>query len=74
MLDTESIESADGVKRDPEKGINNWRSIVYNDFNILGMSGSPIIRDGKLIGAVTHVLGNDPTRGYGIFIESMLKN
>ncbi len=39
---------------------------------IQGMSGSPIIQDGKLIGAVTHVLINDPTRGYGIFIENML--
>ena len=39
---------------------------------IQGMSGSPIIQDGKLIGAVTHVLLNDPTRGYGIFIENML--
>ena len=38
-----------------------------------GMSGSPIIQDGKLIGAVTHVLVNDPTRGYGIFIENMLE-
>ncbi len=40
---------------------------------IQGMSGSPIIQDGRLIGAVTHVLVNDPTRGYGIFIEEMLK-
>ena len=39
---------------------------------VQGMSGSPIIQDGKLIGAVTHVLVNDPTRGYGIFIEKML--
>ncbi len=39
---------------------------------IQGMSGSPIIQDGKLVGAVTHVLINDPTRGYGIFIENML--
>lgn len=39
---------------------------------VQGMSGSPIIQDGKLIGAVTHVLVNDPTRGYGIFIEWML--
>ena len=36
------------------------------------MSGSPIIRNGKLVGAVTHVLINDPTCGYGIFIENML--
>jgi len=37
------------------------------------VSGSPIIQDGKLVGAVTHVLVNDPTRGYGIFIENMLE-
>lgn len=41
---------------------------------VQGMSGSPIIQDGKLIGAVTHVLVNDPTRGYGIFIENMLEH
>ncbi len=40
---------------------------------VQGMSGSPIIQNGKLIGAVTHVLVGDPTRGYGIFIENMLK-
>lgn len=39
---------------------------------VRGMSGSPIIQNGKLIGAVTHVLVNDPTTGYGIFIENML--
>lgn len=39
---------------------------------VQGMSGSPIIQNGKIIGAVTHVLVNDPTRGYGIFIEEML--
>ena len=40
---------------------------------VQGMSGSPIIQDGKLVGAVTHVLVNDPQRGYGIFIENMLE-
>lgn len=39
---------------------------------VQGMSGSPIIQNGKLIGAVTHVFVNDPTRGYGVFIENML--
>lgn len=39
---------------------------------VQGMSGSPILQDGKLVGAVTHVLMNDPTRGYGISIETML--
>jgi len=41
---------------------------------VQGMSGSPIIQNGKIIGAVTHVLVNDPTRGYGIFIDGMVKN
>ena len=36
------------------------------------VSGSPIIQDGKVIGAVTHVLTNDPTKGYGLCIQSML--
>lgn len=39
---------------------------------VQGMSGSPIIQNGKLVGAVTHVLVGDPTRGYGILIENML--
>jgi stage IV sporulation protein B len=41
---------------------------------IQGMSGSPIVQDGRLVGAVTHVLIGDPTAGYGIFIENMLAN
>ena len=40
---------------------------------VQGMSGSPILQNGKIVGAVTHVLVNDPTRGYGIFIEDMIK-
>ena len=39
---------------------------------VRGMSGSPIIQDGKLVGAVTHVMVANPTEGYGIFIENML--
>ena len=39
---------------------------------VQGMSGSPILQNGRIVGAVTHVLVNDPTRGYGIFIENML--
>lgn len=39
---------------------------------VQGMSGSPIIQNGRIIGAVTHVFVNDPTKGYGIFIEDML--
>lgn len=40
---------------------------------VQGMSGSPIIQNGRIVGAVTHVFVSDPTRGYGIFIENMLK-
>ncbi len=40
---------------------------------VQGMSGSPIIQNGKIIGAVTHVMVNEPTRGYGIFIDNMLE-
>lgn len=39
---------------------------------VQGLSGSPILQNGKLVGAITHVFVNDPTRGYGIFIENML--
>lgn len=39
---------------------------------VQGMSGSPIIQNGKLVGAVTHVLVGDPTKGYGIFIDNMI--
>ena len=40
---------------------------------IQGMSGSPVIQNGKFVGAVTHVLVNDPTKGYAVFGDIMLK-
>ena len=40
---------------------------------VQGMSGSPVIQNGRIVGAVTHVLLNDPTKGYGISIENMLE-
>ena len=40
---------------------------------VKGMSGSPIVQNGKLIGAVTHVFVNHPEKGYGIFAETMLE-
>ncbi len=53
----------------------NDQSLVEKTGGIVqGMSGSPIIQDGKLIGAVTHVMINDPLCGYGIYIENMLSN
>ena len=41
---------------------------------VRGMSGSPILQNGKIVGAVTHVFVKDPTRGYGIFIENMISH
>ena len=41
---------------------------------VQGMSGSPIVQNGKLVGAVTHVFINDPTRGFGISIDKMINN
>ena len=40
---------------------------------VQGMSGSPILQDGRLIGAVTHVFVSDPTQGYGLYIDWMLQ-
>jgi len=40
---------------------------------IQGMSGSPIVQDGKIIGAITHVITSNPHKGYGVYIEWMLK-
>lgn len=56
------------IKIDDEELIEKSGGIVQ------GMSGSPIIQNGKLIGAVTHVFINDPTRGYGIDIDKMLNS
>ena len=53
--------------------VNDKRLISLTGGIVQGMSGSPIIQNGKLVGAVTHVFVNDPTRGYGIFIENMMK-
>lgn len=52
--------------------ITDQRLIDKTGGIVQGMSGSPIIQNGKLIGAVTHVFVNDPLRGYGIFIDNML--
>ncbi len=64
------------------KAINKGIVLEITDSELLnqtggivqGMSGAPIIQDGKIIGAVTHVLINDSTSGYGIFIEEMLEH
>ena len=60
-------------KRELELEVTDRRLLEQTGGIIQGMSGSPIIQNGKLVGAVTHVLVNDPTKGYGIFIEDMLE-
>ena len=64
----------DNVNRGIELRVTDVELLELTGGIVQGMSGSPIIQDGKIIGAVTHVLVNDPTRGYGIFIENMLEH
>lgn len=63
----------DNVNRGIELRVTDTELLKKTGGIVQGMSGSPIIQNGKLIGAVTHVLVNDPERGYGIFIENMLE-
>jgi len=71
------IERIELGRTNDNKGLVIWvtdQELLKKTGGIVqGMSGSPIMQNGKLIGAVTHVLVNDPTRGYGIFIENMLE-
>ena len=52
--------------------VNDEKLLQKTGGIVRGMSGSPIVQNGRLIGAVTHVFINDPTKGYGIFIENMI--
>ena len=63
----------DNVNRGIVLKITDPRLLALTGGIVQGMSGSPIIQDGKVIGAVTHVLVQDSTKGYGIFIENMLE-
>lgn len=71
------IKNVDYFTRDENKGIIieivDEELLELTGGIVQGMSGSPIIQNGKMVGAVTHVLVNDPTRGYGIFIEDMME-
>lgn len=71
------IESMEKKSKDDHRDmvirIVDERLLEKTNGIVQGMSGSPVIQNGKLVGAVTHVLVNDPTRGYGIFIENMLE-
>lgn len=84
-IDGKSVEEFDiEIQKISERNVSGSKGMMIKvtDKRLLeatggivqGMSGSPILQNGKLIGAVTHVLINDPTKGYGIFIENMMKN
>lgn len=62
----------DNVNRGIELKVTDPDLLAITGGIVQGMSGSPIVQNGKIIGAVTHVLVQDSTRGYGIFIETML--
>ena len=66
-----NLNSKNGLKGITFK-VSDIQLLKKSNGIIQGMSGSPIIQNGKLIGAVSHVQVNDPTKGYGIFIENML--
>ena len=82
VIEGENLESFE-IQIEKLNFKDDTKNIVFKitDENLLnktggivqGMSGSPIVQDGKIIGAVTHVIVNDCTRGYGIFITNMLK-
>jgi len=71
------IENVNRFSNDETKGmvlrITDPALLRKTNGIVQGMSGSPIIQDGRIIGAVTHVFVQDPTKGYGIFIENMLR-
>ncbi len=72
-----SIVKVDANQKDNKNfvvKITDERLIDETGGIVQGMSGSPIVQNGKLIGAITHVFLNDPTRGYGIGIEKMFEN
>ena len=70
-VEIEEIRSADESLRDLVIHVTDPALLELTGGIVQGMSGSPIVQNGRLIGAVTHVFVQDPTRGYGIFAEHM---
>ena len=66
------ISDQDGTERNLLLSVTDPDLLEKTGGIVQGMSGSPILQNGKIVGAVTHVLLNDPTKGYGIFIRNML--
>ena len=73
QIEIEKIDYREGVEsKNLVLHVTDPQLLTQTGGIVQGMSGSPIIQNGKLVGAVTHVFVNDPTRGYGIFAENML--
>ena len=71
-IEIEKIYSPSGSTRNLLLRVTDKELLAQTGGVVQGMSGSAILQDGKIIGAITHVLLDDPSRGYGIFIENML--
>ena len=69
-----NVDTSNSATKNFRIKITDEKLLLKSGGIVQGMSGSPIIQNGKLVGAVTHVLINDPTQGYGIFIENMLSS
>lgn len=72
-IEIEKVDLKDNSSRNLVIKITDKSLLSVTGGIVQGMSGSPIIQNGRLIGAVTHVLINDPTKGYGIFAQTMLE-
>ncbi len=68
QIDTKSVGNKNMVVEIVDEALLDKTSGI-----VQGMSGSPIIQDGKIVGAVTHVFVNNPKKGYGVFIENMIE-
>lgn len=76
LYEVEITDIHNNENGDPQMEIlvTDQRLIDLTGGIVQGMSGTPILQDGKLVGAVTHVFVDDPTRGYGIFIQDMMEH
>ena len=72
-VEIEKLRDADSSAKNFIVRVTDPELLALTGGIVQGMSGSPVIQNGRIVGAVTHVLINDPTRGYGIFIENMLE-
>ena len=71
-IEIEKIDMGSNDNKSMVLRITDEKLLALTGGIVQGMSGSPIIQNDHVIGAVTHVLVDDPTRGYGVFIETML--